>query len=214
MAPCHTLCHHVKRYLVAKRTNQVDRTRTAIIEAAGEMLFGTSQPEDFTMQNVADAAGVSHRTLYRHFESREALINAVGKSYDADMAGSVPADILESFQTWTDAVDGIVKFGRLHHDVLRKVTAFSVINGEWRSDRDEAYWRMFRAEFPHLDEAEARQDFAVFRHVLGAASAVMIGERFELEPDEVTAAMSRGVWALMADIRRRDEEAKTRGEGS
>ncbi len=178
------------------------------------MLFGSSRPEDFTMQSVADTAGVSHRTLYRHFESREALINAVGKSFDADMVEAVASDVLESFQKWTDAVEDIVRFGRLHHDVLRKVTAFSVINGDWRSDRDEAYWRMFRAEFPHLDEAEARQDFAIFRHVLGSASSVMIGERFDLEPDEVAAAMTRGVWALMVDIRRRDEEAKTRGEGS
>ncbi len=199
---------------MAKRTNQVDRTRAAIIEAAGEMVFGSSQPDDFTMQNVADKAGVSHRTLYRYFDSREELINAVGKSYDADMVGSVPDDLLDSFDTWTSRIEGIVRFGRLHHEVLRKVLAFSIVNGDWRSDRDSAYWELFRAEFPNLDEAEARQDFAIFRHVLGAASSLMIGERFDLEPDEVADAMSRGVWALMADIRRRDEEAKTRGEGS
>ena len=199
---------------MAERTNQTDRTRAAIIEAAGDMVFGSSRPEDFTMQNVADRAGVSHRTLYRYFESREELINAVGKNYDADLDGSVGTEVLESFEKWTTAVEGIVRFGRLHHEVLRRVVAFSIINGDWRSDRDEAYWRLFRSEFPHLEEPVARQDFAVFRHVLGAASSVMIGERFGLDPDEVAEAMSRSVWALMADIRKRDEEAEARGEGS
>ncbi len=199
---------------MVKRTNQIDRTRAAIIEAAGEMVFGSSRPEDFTMQNVADKAGVSHRTLYRYFESREELVNAVGKNYDADFGGSVERDVLQSFESWTEQVDEIVRFGRLHHEVLRKAMAFSVINGDWRSDRDTAYWELFRAEFPHLDESVARQDFAVFRHVLGASSSIVIGERFGLEPDEVSSAMSRSVWALMADIRRRDDQAKARGEGS
>ncbi len=63
---------------MAERTNQVDRTRKAILDAATEIVFGTASPEEFTMQNVADAAGVSHRTLYRYFPSRAELINAVG----------------------------------------------------------------------------------------------------------------------------------------
>ena len=50
------------------------------MEAASDFVFGTANPEEVTMQNVADAAGVPHRTVARYFSSRRELINSIGLS--------------------------------------------------------------------------------------------------------------------------------------
>lgn len=199
---------------MAKRTNQTDRTRQAIVDAASDIFLEASSPEEFTMQNVADAAGVSHRTLYRYFDSRRALVNAVGASYDERMDASVGVEVLESFDAWVSVVPKIVAFGATHADILRRAIALSVTTGEWRSDRDDAYWVLFRETFPNLDESIARQDFAVFRHVLWSTNALLIGQRFDLTIDGVTSGIERSVAALVADIERRDSEAQAREEGS
>jgi AcrR family transcriptional regulator len=190
-----------------KRIQQTDRTRIAILEAASEMVFGTANPEQLTMQNVADAAGVSHRTLYRYFASRQELINAVGASYDKRLESSVPVDILESFEQWTGSAKLIVAFGATHTEVFQRGLALSAVAGQWRTDRDEGYWKLFRERFPNLEETVAREDFALLRHVLQAANALLIGQRFQLTPEQTAAGIERAVQVLTAAIAERDAAA-------
>lgn len=189
------------------RTRQTDRTRNAIIEATIELILGGSDPSSFTMQAVADAAGVSHRTLYRYFAGRHELVNAVGAHMDSVLADAAPFDPVPSFDVWMSNIDAMVAFGATHRETLRKTAALSVSTGVWRSDRDERYWHLFRERFPHLDEDEARQDFAVLRSVYGASSIVLVGERFGLSPEELAPALERAVADLLTAITARDEAA-------
>jgi len=200
--------------MLIKRTNQIDRTRQAILEAATEIVFGTASPEDFTMQNVADAAGVSHRTLYRYFPSRADLINGVGAAYDERLEESTPVNIVMSFDDWVGGVDQIIGFGSVHRETLTRALALTVVSGEFRTDRDDGYWGLFREEFPNLDVETAREDFAVLRHVLGAVNAILIGQRFDLETQQVADGVRRAVDALVADIRHRDDAAAEGGRSS
>ncbi len=190
-----------------QRTQQIDRTRNAIIEAATDIVMNAVDPTEFTMQNVADAAGVSHRTLYRHFASREELINAVGAAIDTDLAYSKDPLTLGSFEAWLAGVAGTVAFGAANRDMMRRALSLGITTGQWRTDRDASYWELFRERFPHLGEGEAREDFAVLRHVLGASNAVLIGERFELEPVRTAAGIERAARALVANIAERNAAA-------
>jgi len=189
------------------RTRQTDRTRNAIIEAATELVLSGSDPSSFTMQAVADAAGVSHRTLYRYFAGRQELIDACGAHMDSVLVDADPFDPVPSFDDWICNIDGVVAFGATHKETLRKTAALSVSTGVWRSDRDERYWQLFRDRFPHLDEDEARQDFAVLRSVYGASSTVLVGERFGLSPEDLVPALERAVDDLITAITARDEAA-------
>jgi AcrR family transcriptional regulator len=164
------------------------------------------------MQNVADAAGVSHRTLYRYFSSRRELINSLGTSIDTQLDGVLEKDPLESFDNWIGGVDQMVAFGATHADLMHRVLSLEIVAGEWRTDRDNVYQKLFRERFPHLDEAEARQDFAVLRHLLSSANSVLIGQRFELTPTETAAGIKRGVQALIEAIAERDAAAANREE--
>lgn len=191
---------------MSPRTNQLERTHSAIVEAAAEFLFDESEPGEFTMQAVADRAGVSHRTLYRHFDDRQSLIDAVGRHLEDQIES--PVEQPTDFDGWIASLEAVVGFGVTHREMLRRATMLGVSTGTWRSDRDHHYWLLFRERFPHLDEATARQDFAMLRHALGAANVVTVGERFGLSPEKLVPAMTRAVEALIEAIDARDEAAK------
>lgn len=195
-----------------QRIQQTDRTRNAIVEAATEIIFGTASEAEFTMQNIADAAGVSHRTLYRYFTNREELINAVGAEYDEQLEASSGVPDIGTFDRWTGSVDQIMAFGAMHREILRRALGLSLATGQWRTDRDAAYWEMFREQFPNLDEAEAREDFAVLRHVLWSSNAVLVGQRFDLTAREVARGVERAVHGLISAIGERDAAAAEKGD--
>jgi AcrR family transcriptional regulator len=60
----------------ALRARQTELTRDLILEALVG-LIGERRLADFSVQDVADRAGMSLRTVYRHFASREALLDAL-----------------------------------------------------------------------------------------------------------------------------------------
>lgn len=194
-----------------QRTDQLVRTRTAIVDAAAELLSSESDPREFTMQAVAGRAGVSHRTLYRHFEDRQDLIDAAARHWEQQLG--MVFDEIADFDQWTSAIAQMVAFGVTHRETLRRATMIGLATGMWRSDRDKRFWELFRERFPHLDMTVARQDFALLRHTLGAASVLTVGERFDLSPAELTQGMQRAVEALVASIAARDAAA-SKGEQS
>jgi AcrR family transcriptional regulator len=191
-----------------QRVAQIDRTRQAILEAATDLYLSESDPTALTMQAIADAAGVSHRTLYRHFSSRQELINAIGQAVDQRLVDSGLWNEVTSFETWIGGVDEVVAFGAAHRDQLRRGLAIAIATGDHRTDRDEMYWDFFRARFPHLDDETARQSFVCVRSLLSAINVILMGERFDVAPDELAPTIGFGVQALLDRIAALDEAAQ------
>jgi len=77
---------------MARSTAIHDRVAGAILDAAADLLAGGGEPP--SMNDVAAAAGVSRATLYRHFPTRERLLQALGTAArDATAAGLAEADL-------------------------------------------------------------------------------------------------------------------------
>src|SRR4030095_12883026 len=57
------------------------RTRRAILDAMVDVIMETDGI-GFSVQAVADRAGVSHRTIYNHFPTRESLCDAFSDYVD------------------------------------------------------------------------------------------------------------------------------------
>ena len=75
MAKHMSLPKQPRPYRLQARAAGMDRTRQRITQAAVE-LHGTVGPAATTMSAVAERAGVTRATLYRHFASEEALFAA------------------------------------------------------------------------------------------------------------------------------------------
>jgi AcrR family transcriptional regulator len=64
------------------------RTRRAILEAMVDVIMETEDGIGFSVQAVADRAGVTHRTIYNHFPTREALCDAFSDYVDELLGAS------------------------------------------------------------------------------------------------------------------------------
>jgi AcrR family transcriptional regulator len=71
-----------------KRAEQVEETRQRIVEAAVH-LHGTVGPAATTIAGIAERAGVTRLTVYRHFADEDALFAACSAHW---MAQQVPPD--------------------------------------------------------------------------------------------------------------------------
>ena len=102
------------------------RNRDRLLEVAVRA-FSQEGP-DVTLDAIAREAGVGIGTLYRHFPSREALIEAAYRNELARLCDSVP-DLLqalppdEAARTWMDSYIGYMTTKRGMAEALRVVIA-------------------------------------------------------------------------------------------
>jgi AcrR family transcriptional regulator len=67
-----------KPYTSTLRDRQVAQTRTFILDAVTALL-GDRRADEVTTRDIAAAAGVSERTVYRHFSDRDALLEGLSQ---------------------------------------------------------------------------------------------------------------------------------------
>ena len=85
-----------------------EATRERVTRTALE-LFVKKGVKETTIRDIADAAEVAEGTLYRHYESKEALAEALfTESYEA-MAATL-REIRDDARTFRDALDGMIAF--------------------------------------------------------------------------------------------------------
>src|SRR5271165_596888 len=96
--------------------------------AAAVAAFSREDASEVTLESVAKAAGVGIGTLYRHFPSREALVDAAYRSELARLCDSVP-DLLaampadKAMRTWMDLFIEYMTTKKGMSDALRMVIA-------------------------------------------------------------------------------------------
>ena len=114
---------------VADRPMRADaqRNREQLL-AAAVAAFSQEDASEVTLESVAKAAGVGIGTLYRHFPSREALVDAAYRSELARLCDSVPGLIAampadRAMRTWMDFFIEYMTTKKGMSDALRVVIA-------------------------------------------------------------------------------------------
>lgn len=144
-------------------------TRERILEAVAEFVKRRGA-EPFTIEAIALKAGIERRTVFRHFSSREVLLDAfwvwINERYFQNALPSslrelanAPRRVFEEF----DAEEGIVR-GSLHSDAGR-VMRLSAL---------PARQQAFRAAVRELEpaaEPEAVRRFEIIAHAIYSAAA-------------------------------------------
>ena len=163
------------------------RNREQLITAA-VAAFSQEGPE-VTLESIAKDAGVGIGTLYRHFPSREALVDAAYRSELARLCDSVallldqmPPD--RAMRTWMDQFIDYMTTKRGMSDALRKVIASG------GNPFAESRTRLVAA-FEALMQA-------------GAADGTM---RSDLDPADLLASLS-GVSLAVGDPAQRDQAGR------
>lgn len=183
-------------------SRHLESTRSAILSAAAD-LFLAREGTAFSVQEVADRAGVTHRTVYRHFPTRAGLLIATARQIGFDIGhDDVPPS---SVDEWIVAAGH--RFLRIEDrlGVLGGVAA-AILDEEPAAmqripEPDDARWHVFRREFTHLDEARAIRAFASLRHILSSVSYFYLRRRFGMPPQEASAALCESASRIVDGLR-------------
>jgi AcrR family transcriptional regulator len=191
-----------RAYHSTRREAAADETRARILEAARGILAGRGNLDDFSMDAIAERAGVSRMTVYYQFESRAGLLGALAdhmaqrggmvRMRDVFVEPTLPA----AFQK---LVETFVGFWASDRVALRRMRAMAVVfPKDTAGPRDRDAWRR-----EAIVQLLARQRFggpgshAVPDDLIDALTMLTSFEAFDLlctgdrDPDAVAALLTR-----------------------
>ena len=172
------------------------RTRRAILEAMVDVIMETDGI-GFSVQAVADRAKVSHRTIYNHFPTREALCDAFSDHVDELLGAS--AGLTEE-PTWSlpalpAIVEGLYRALALRDRHARAYVMLMIGNrrpmSAWRKRSLMAEKLIAREQSAQLP-LTPRQVTAVIRMFVSTMGWHLLTEQCGLSTDEAAAASA---WA-------------------
>jgi AcrR family transcriptional regulator len=178
------------------RERQAEQVRIAVLDAVIAELE-TRSADDVPMADVARAAGISLRTLYRYFPDRASLRHAAGEhlygslGVPFDIAG--PEDISGSLLTAAARLSTRPELTR----ALVQTTAGRATRSAVRGQRVEAIKAALKPATDGLDADTARRAIAVITHLCSATSWVIISDESGLDEADAQQAVA---WAIDALI--------------
>jgi AcrR family transcriptional regulator len=173
-----------------------EETRIRILDAAIVEL-GATELEELTMASVAARAGVTERTVFRHFASRDVLIQAVWPRMQARVRSS-------GFPTTAEALIDtpnklFPEFDK--EEPLVRASAFSAAGREVRraanAERQAAMRAAVRDAFPAIKEPELTRLAAVAQLIDSAYAWAVMKEHWGLDGTESGLAASQALAVLM-----------------
>jgi len=188
------------------RRRHSELTRDLILRTVAELLEEGDAAE-LAVPEVARRSGVSLRTVYRYFPTREQLIAAAGEWIGVNVVGGriptlldeVPQVYAENAARWDE------------HPRLVEAMALSRGANSLRSIRRQERLGKLRDSLGEvtdgLPEAEARRAFAVFAYLDNMLAWLTIRDEAGLDGKEAGAAVALAMSVLIDDLRRRQRAA-------
>jgi AcrR family transcriptional regulator len=174
------------------RERQAEQVRAAVLDAVVAELEQRAV-DDIAMADVAAAAGISLRTLYRYFPDRAALLHAAGEhlysglGIGPEIAG--PDDVSASFRDAAMKLSARPALTR----ALVQTTSGRAARSAARVQRVEAIRAALAPVTEGLEPDIARRATAVITHLCSAASWVAVSDDSGLDDDDAQQAV---VWAI------------------
>lgn len=173
-------------------TSVRSRTREAILEALAEVII-ESDGIGFSVQAVADRAGVTHRTIYNHFPTRDALCDAFYDHVEKVLSIGASASATMSRQSLPEQIRGLYKALEQRDRYVRASVMLMIANRRapdaWRN-RTRAYEKWISRE--SSGAVPAKQVTAAMRMFLSSVGWHLLTEQIGLSNEEATAT---SVWA-------------------
>ena len=184
------------------REQHASVTRERILSAVAELLE-RGYAEELTMPGVAEASGVSLRTIYRYYPTREQLLEAAGRWIGDELfEHPYPRDldeVADLYQVGCQDFD--------HRPGLVRALAFSQLGqrarGYRRRERLQAIRRALEAELSDLPEPELRRAEAILAYLHNMLAYTALREESGLSGDEIGEAVGWAIRTLVEDLRQR-----------
>ena len=184
-----------RAYSSPLRAEQAEQTRDRIVRAAVDLL-SEGGADDLSMHDVAARAGVSVRTAYRNFATRDALLDGViawiGDRM-TDRAGPPPSTAVDYVESAPDIIAALFEMEPLYRALLA-TAAGRESHRRTKGTRLEDIQRALGPELAAMeDDDQVRRFCAVIHLVSSSNGALFMKDYWGLEPDEIGRALR---WAI------------------
>jgi AcrR family transcriptional regulator len=191
------------------REQNAEATRARILAAVAG-LIERGDVDELTVPDVAEASGVSLRTIYRYYPSRDELLEATGRWIGNElMRHPYPRTLDEVAEAYRV---GVTEFAA-RPGLVRALALSQVgrtVRGYRRRERLAAIRKALRTELPDLDEDELRRAEAVIAYLHNMLAFTTMREENHLSPDEIGEAVAWAIRTLVDDLRRTHEAKETK----
>jgi AcrR family transcriptional regulator len=195
-------------YLSPLRQNYMAQTRERILDAVLSAME-KGELETLTIAQVAKEAGVTERTIYRHFQTREDLLKAVwphmqarvglgGFPQNVEALIATPAQLFPRF----DAREGSVR-ASMYSQAGREVRISA------NPQRQKVFLACAAEALPELDEAARRRRAAVVQLIGSSHGWACLKDYWGLDTQEAARAATEAMAILLG----RDPNEQTTIEG-
>ena len=191
-------------YRSALRAAQAAQTREKIAGAAAALLEEGGEAESITFRAVAERAGVTEMTVYRHYPTREDLLQGLWQSLNARMGPDIgmPASAAALLAQHAGLFTG---FDRIAPQITASITTAQ--GREMRASLNERRRRAFRAIVQEVAPPltpEARTRAAAVLQLLHSAHAWMsMREQWGFDGREAAAATRWAIDTLLDQLRKK-----------
>jgi AcrR family transcriptional regulator len=192
------------------RERKQDVTRQVILEAAAGIVIEQGV-QGFSVQGVADRAGVSHRTVYRYFATRQELLDSLDERVE-ERRQELGLQLLPgSSEELPGFASAVFERYELLSSIFHAASMLELGGGVTstnRTRRTEEVRRMVEAEFSHVPAEERRRFFAVLRHLISVHTWQILRTQYGLTGKESGPVVAQVVaWTLEHLVRWEREAA-------
>jgi AcrR family transcriptional regulator len=191
------------------REQNAAATRERILSAVADLIEG-GDVDELTVPEVAEASGISLRTIYRYYPTRDELLEAAGRWIGNElMRHPYPETLDEVAETYRLGVGEFAERpGLVRALALSKLGR--KVRGYRRRERLVAIRKALQAEIPGLTDKELRRAEAVLAYLHNMLAFTTMREENELSSDEIGDAVAWAIRTLVDDLRRTHKTKETK----
>jgi AcrR family transcriptional regulator len=193
----------------------MDQTREAIFAAAAEQL-SDSGLTDFNIPLIAERAGVSIRTIYRHFPSKDVLLDELAFWLDQRVGPQGAHGVTDPSALPDTIHQTFVEFDA-NEQLIRSQWATPqgrAIREKGRRRRKSSHQTAIESITQHLDSNEREAAIAVIAYLCSSRTWYVMKDEHGMNGDESGNAVAWAVRTLIADLQRRDSVAAKEGKST
>lgn len=185
------------------REEQVRRTRDLILDALIELL-ADRRADDVTTREIAERAGVSQPTVYRHFPDRTALLEGITARGNELMVESEGGFAVESIDEIGPRVEWLFATSERFAVEMRAEALLNADPRRFTSDtrrHSEQLLDVVAAAFPDLDERQHVQFAGLLRCLGSSQSWLRMREEFGVPGGEAGPVLRWAIDTLIEAVR-------------
>jgi AcrR family transcriptional regulator len=190
-----------KPYTSMLRDRQVRQTRDLILDALTTLL-GERRADEVTTRDIAAAAGVSERTVYRHFPDRDALLE--GLSQRLPHLGAKPSFGAGGLDDIAPTSCRLMEVLDEHYVTARAEAVFNADPRRFAADtraNTREMRELLAKELPELGEREQLRIAAVIRCLVSTQAWLRMREEFGVPGTESGPVVAWVIDTIIRELR-------------